>query len=133
MKNILLFLSLYLMFLLGARAIDVSAPTEEGTGVENVLQAEASEGFILPWVADLPDKGEAYVESTAVQYRVLGRGQRSFSVQQMFFGKSSAYRAAMKRLEMLFQNVKSVYSSLPYPSWTVSSDHYIFGMRRILI
>ena len=133
MKNILLFLSLYLMFLLGAKAIDVSAPSEEGTGVENVLQAEASEGFILPWVADLPDKGEAYVESTAVQYRVLGRGQRSFSVQQMFFGKSSAYRAAMKRLEMLFQNVKSVYSSLPYPSWTVSSDHYIFGMRRILI
>ena len=133
MKNILLFLSLYLMFLLGARAIDVSAPSEKGTGVENVLQAEASEGFILPWVADLPDKGEAYVESMAVQYRVLGRGQRSFSVQQMFFGKSSAYRAAMKRLEMLFQNVKSVYSSLPYPSWTVSSDHYIFGMRRILI
>lgn len=133
MKNILLFLSLYLMFLLGAKAIDVSAPSEEGTGVENVLQAEASEGFILPWVVDLPDKGEAYVESMAVQYRVLGRGQRSFSVQQMFFGKSSAYRAAMKRLEMLFQNVKSVYSSLPYPSWTVSSDHYIFGMRRILI
>ena len=133
MKNILLFLSLYLMFLLGAKAIDVSAPSEEGTGVENVLQAEASEGLILPWVADLPDKGEAYVESMAVQYRVLGRGQRSFSVQQMFFGKSSAYRAAMKRLEMLFQNVKSVYSSLPYPSWTVSSDHYIFGMRRILI
>ena len=133
MKNILLFLSLYLMFLLGAKAIDVSAPSEEGTGVENVLQTEASEGFILPWVADLPDKGEAYVESMAVQYRVHGRGQRSFSVQQMFFGKSSAYRAAMKRLEMLFQNVKSVYSSLPYPSWTVSSDHYIFGMRRILI
>ena len=101
--------------------------------MENVLQAEASEDFILPWVADLPDKGEAYVDSMAVQYRVLGRGQRSFSVQQMFFGKSSAYRAAMKRLEMLFQNVKSVYSSLPYPSWTVSSDHYIFGMRRILI
>jgi hypothetical protein len=133
MKNILLFLSLYLMFLLGAKGIDVSAPSEEGTGVVNVLQAEASEGSILPWVADLPDKGEAYVESMAVQYRVLGRGQRSFSVQQMFFGKSSAYRAAMKRLEMLFQNVKSVYSSLPYPSWTVSSDHYIFGMRRILI
>ena len=133
MKNILLFLSLYLMFLLGAKAVDGYAPSEEGTGVENVLQAEASEDFILPWVADLPDKGEAYVESMAVQYRVLGRGQRSFSVQQMFFGKSSAYRAAMKRLEMLIQNVKSVYSSLPYPSWTVSSDHYIFGMRRILI
>ena len=42
MKNILLFLSLYLMFLLGAKAVDGYAPSEEGTGVENVLQAEAS-------------------------------------------------------------------------------------------
>ena len=135
MKNIFLLLSLFMMFLLGARDINGALPVEEGEGVECVLPAEAPVGYILPIVNELPDTGEAYVdvESIAGQYRVVGRGQRSFSVQQMFFGKSSAYRAAMKRLEMLFQNVKSVYSSLPCPSWTVSSDHYIFGMRRILI
>ena len=135
MKNILLFLSFFLMSLLGAKGIEGTLSSEEGVGVKSVLQTETPVGYILPVVAELPDTGEAYVnvESMAGQYRVIGRGQRSFSVQQMFFGKSSAYRAAMKRLEMLFQNVKSVYSSLPYPSWTVSSDHYIFGMRRILI
>ena len=135
MKNILLFLSFFLMSLLGAKGIEGTLSSEEGVGVKSVLQTETPVGYILPVVAELPDTGKAYVnvESMAGQYRVIGRGQRSFSVQQMFFGKSSAYRAAMKRLEMLFQNVKSVYSSLPYPSWTVSSDHYIFGMRRILI
>ena len=130
MKNILLFLSLYLMFLLGAKVVDGGAPSEEETGVENVLQAESSEGLILPWVADLPDKGEAYMESMAVQYRVLGRGQRSFSVQQMF---CSAYKAAKKHLEMLFYTINHSYSSLPCQSWAVSSDHYIFRLRRILI
>ena len=79
--------------------------------------------------------GEAYVdtESLARQYRVCGRGQRSFSVQQMLLGKSSAYRAAKKRLDVLFHTINHVYTSLPYQSWTISSDHYVFGMRHILI
>ena len=135
MKNYLLLLSFFLVSLLGAKGIESSLPVEEGAGVESVLPAEASVGYILPVVAELPDTGEAYVdvESMAGQYRVVGRGQRSFSVQQMFFGKSSAYRAAQKRLEMLSHTINHVYTSLPCQSWAVSSDHYVFGMRRILI
>jgi hypothetical protein len=103
--------------------------------VESVLPAEASVGYILPLVAELPDTGEAYVdvESMAGQYRVVGRGQRSFSVQQMFMAKSSAYRAAKRRLEILSYAINQIFTSLPYQSWAVSSDHYVFGMRRILI
>ena len=133
MKNILLFLSLFLMSLLGVKGID--AAILEGEGVESVFQIEDSVGYILPSVAELPDEGEAYVdtESLARQYRVCGRGQRSFSVQQMLLGKSSAYRAAKKRLDILFHTINHVYTSLPYQSWTISSDHYVFGMRHILI
>ena len=135
MKNFLLLLSLFMMFLLGARDVNSSLPIEEGVGVESVLQSESPVGYILPVVAELPDAGEAYVdvESMASQYRVIGRGQRSFSVQQMFMAKSSVYRAAKKRLEMLSHTINQVYTSLPYQSWAVSSDHYVFGMRRILI
>ena len=135
MKNILLFLSLFLMSLLGAKGIEVVAPSGEGAGVESVLQAETPIGYIAPMVSELPDKGEAYVnvESFAGQYRVVGRGHRPFSVQQMFFGKSSAYRAAKKHLEMLSRTINQVYTSLPCQSWAVSSDHYVFGLRRILI
>ena len=135
MKNILLFLSFFLMSLLGAKGIEGTLSSEEGVGVKSVLQTETPVGYILLVVAELPDTGEAYVnvESMAGQYRVIGRGQRSFSVQQMFWGKSSAYQAAKRRLEMLSHTINQVYTSLPYQSWTVSSDHYVFGMRRILI
>ena len=135
MKNYLLLLSFFLVSLLGAKGLESALPVEERAGVESVLPTEASVGYILPLVAELPDTGEAYVdvESMAGQYRVVGRGQRSFSVQQMFMAKSSAYRAARRRLEMLSHTINQVYTSLPCQSWAVPSDHYVFGMRRILI
>ena len=135
MKNFLLLLLLFMMSLLGARDVHDTLSVEEGMGVESVLPAEEPVGHTLPIVAELPTKGEAYVdvESLALQYRICGRGQRSFSVQQMFFGKSSAYRAAKKHLEMLSHPINQLYTSLPCQSWAVPSDHYVFGMRHILI
>ena len=135
MKNFLLLLLLFMMSLLGARDVHDTLSVEEGMGVESVLPAEEPVGHILPIVAELPTKGEAYVdvESLALKYRICGRGQRSFSVQQMLFGKSSAYRAAKKHLEMLSHTINQVYTSLPCQSWAVPSDHYVFGMRHILI
>ena len=135
MKNYLLFLLLFLVSLLGAKGIESALPSNEGMGVESVLQAEEPVGYILPVVAELPETGEAYVDvkSMAGQYRVIGRGQRSFSVQQMLWDKSSAYRAAQRRLNMLSQTIHSVSSSLPSQSWAVPSDHYVFELRHILI
>jgi hypothetical protein len=135
MKNYLLFLSFFLMSLLGAKGMEGTLLSEEEMGVESVLQAGGPEGYILPVVAELPETGEAYVdvESMAGQYRVIGRGQRSFSVQQMLWDKSSAYRAAQRRLNMLSQTIHSVSSSLPSQSWAVPSDHYVFELRHILI
>ena len=135
MKNYLLFLLFFLVSLLGAKGIESALPSNEGMGVESVLQAEEPIGYILPVVAELPETGEAYVdvESMAGQYRVIGRGQRSFSVQQMLWDKSSAYRAAQRRLNMLSQTIHSVSSSLPSQSWAVPSDHYVFELRHILI
>lgn len=135
MKNYLLFLLFFLVSLLGAKGMEGTLLSEEEMGVESVLQAEEPVGYILPVVAELPETGEAYVdvESMAGQYRVIGRGQRSFSVQQMLWDKSSAYRAAQRRLNMLSQTIHSVSSSLPSQSWAVPSDHYVFELRHILI
>jgi hypothetical protein len=135
MKNYLLFLLFFLVSLLGVKGIESALPSNEGVGVESVLQTEEPVGYILPVVAELPETGEAYVdvESMAGQYRVIGRGQRSFSVQQMLWDKSSAYRAAQRRLNMLSQTIHSVSSSLPSQSWAVPSDHYVFELRHILI
>ena len=81
-----------MMFMLGAKNIDGTLSVEEGAGMECVLQSDTSVGCILPIVAELPEKGDAYVdvESLAHQYRICGRGQRYFSVQQMFWAKRSA-------------------------------------------
>lgn len=135
MKNFLLLLLLFMMSLLGARDVHDTLSVEEGMGVESVLPAEEPVGHILPIVAELPTKGEAYVdvESLVHQYRICGRGQRYFSVQQMFCAKSSAYRAAIRRLDILCHSNHTVYTSLPCQSWEVPSDHYVFGMRHILI
>ena len=135
MKNILLLIFLPLLFLLGAKNMDDSFDKEKRMGVENVLLTDVPEGYVLSSVFELPDRGEACVdtESLARQYRVCGRGQRTFSVQRMFLGKSSAYRASKKHLEMLVHTIHCVFTSLPCQSWKVSSEHYVFGMRRILI
>ena len=135
MKNILLFISLSLMFLLGARAVNVTLPEEGEVGMESVLQADAPVGYLLPDVEEWPEEGDAYVnaESLANQFRVCGRSQRQLSVRQLSLARSSAHRVARKRLELLFNSIERTYSSLPCQSWPVPSDHYVFGMRRILI
>ena len=135
MKNILLLLSLMFVFLLGARGMDASLPETDGKGVEACLQADAPVGYILPVVTEWPDEGEAYVdaESLAGQFRVCGRNQRPGSVHLWTFVKGADYRVAKKRLELLFHSFKRTYTSLPCQSWPVASDHYVFGMRRILI
>ena len=135
MKNILVLLSLIFVFLLGARGMDASLPETDGQGVAACLQAEAPVGYVLPVVAEWPEEGEAYVdaESLARQFRVCGRNQRPVSIHQWTFVKGADYRAVQKRLELLFHSFERTYSSLPCQSWPVASDHYVFGLRRILI
>ena len=135
MKNILLLLSLMFVFLLGARGMDASLPETDGKGVEACLQADAPVGYLLPDVEEWPEEGDAYVnaESLANQFRVCGRSQRQLSVRQLSLARSSAHRVARKRLELLCNSIERTYSSLPCQSWPVPSDHYVFGMRRILI
>lgn len=135
MKNVALFLSLFLVSLLSAKDCPDTLLFEEGVGMESVLQAEPLVGYILPVLDELPDADEANVdtESFARQCRVLGRGCRSFSVQQMLWEKCVDYRAAKKYLDILSHTITQVYTSLPCQNWAVPSEHYVFGMRHILI
>ena len=134
MKNILLLLFLFSMFLLGAKSSNDTLP-EEGVGVESVLQADIPVDQILPVVTEWPHESEACVdaESLARQFRVCDRGQRIVPVKYLSLGKKTAHQGALKRLERLFHSINQTYTSLPFQSWSVASDHYVFGMRRILI
>ena len=130
MKNILLLLFLISMFLLGATSSNDTLP-EEGAGVESILLVDIPIDQVLPVVTEWPNESEACVdaESLARQFRICERNQRVISLQYLSLGKKSA----QKRLEQLFHSIGRTYTSLPFQSWPVASDHYIFGMRRILI
>ena len=130
MKNILLLLFLFSMFLLGAKSSNDTLP-EDGVGVESVLQADIPVDQVLPILTEWPHESEACVDadSLARQFRICERNQRVISLQYLSLGKKSA----QKRLEQLFHSIGRTYTSLPFQSWPVASDHYIFGMRRILI
>ena len=134
MKNILLLLFLFTMFLLGAKSSNDTLP-EEGVGVESVLQADIPIDQVLPEVIEWPYESEACVdaESLARQFRICERSQRIVPVKYLSLGRNSAHQCARKRLERLFHSINQAYTSLPFQSWLVASDHYIFGMRRILI
>lgn len=135
MKNILLFISLSLMFLLGARDMNVVPFEKEGVGMETVLHSDIPVGYISSVVFEWPEEGDAYVDaqSLARQFRVCGRGQRHLSVHQFSSVRSTAFRVAQKHHELLYHSIGRIFSSLPYQGWSVPSDHYVFGMRRILI
>ena len=135
MKNILLFIFFSFLYLSGAKSMDDTFQKNERAGVETVLQKENSSGYVLSSIAELPPPGDAYVdsESLARQFRICGRGHRSLSVQHVLVNKGAAYRFARKRLELLFHSIHRIYTSLPLQSWAVSSLHYVFELRRILI
>ena len=83
----------------------------------------------------MPDAGTAYddAESLARQLRTVGRGQRQFSVSCSLISKGMATRLSKVWLDAVLQSSRHIYNSLPHPCWSVSAEHYIFGMRRILI
>ena len=122
------------MFLLGAKSMNHSF-SEEGIGVKTILRADTPHEYVIPVVVEWPNDSEAYVdaESLARQFRICTRGQRLIFAQNIALGKNSSYQSAQKRLELLFHSIERTYTSLPFQCWSVSSEHYVFGMRHILI
>ena len=74
-----------------------------------------------------------------------GKGDLNLDLGQIYFNQKrydEAFECYMKawlagssqgRLDILCHSNHTVYTSLPCQSWEVPSDHYVFGMRRILI
>lgn len=108
---------------------------EERVEVENVLQKDVSVRNVLSSVTALPNPGDAYVdsESLGLQFYMCERSHRSTFTQQIHINKSSLDRFHKKRIELLFHTIHRIYNSLPRQSWSVSSYHYVFGLRHILI
>lgn len=141
MKNVLLVISFLFAFLLGARAVNGDSLSNEKGTVESVLQlgkmtdaSDSSGSWILPVSSD-KDRNVMFedAQSMARQLRLMHRNQRPFILHYTLLDKALLSKVAKSCKDALYTSSNRVYTTLPYPSWEVSSEHYIFGMRRILI
>lgn len=134
MKNIVCLISLSLLFLFGIKAVNTPSLLEEEVAY-CILQENISADKIYPIPDQLSEAVSAFVDAEALtgQLRVVGRCQRQHSLAYSLLLKSVFFRMIKSHLDTLLQSANHVYTSLPRPCWSVSSEHYVFGMRRILI
>lgn len=144
MKNFLLFLSAVFTFLFCTSSVNGALFPQEGVGVGYCLQQsdflelteeETSMGLILPVTSKMPEHPMAFedAQSLARQLRMFSRGQRQLVLHYTWVDRALLCKVVKNCMDALYLSSNHTYSSLPYQSWGVSSEHYIFGMRRILI
>jgi len=141
MKYIWLFISFLFMALLGVETLNgassLSDTKEEGIIMmedDELLLANEAAGYIVSLASDrmAGDMLMADPLSLAGQLRAWGRTSRVV-YPSFLFSKFVVWRAAKLRMENLSSSSSRFYSTLPCPCWQIASEHYIFGMRRILI
>lgn len=134
MKNIVWLILFSLLFLFGIKSVSMLSLLEEKESICILQEKEViDQVYSLP--IHLPDASDACVdvESLASQCRIVGRCQRQLSVTYSLLSKGVACRIVKCCLDSLLHSVNHFYTSLPRPSWSISSEYYVFRMRRILI
>lgn len=140
MKNVVLLLSFLFISLFVSNAMN-DALFPDMDGVEEYAQASGFEvcvdnttGYIVPasTAASDSDKTFADAQSLAGQLRLACRTQRTVNLQTSFLTRAMLSRTAVLPSKDCLSSLNS-YTSIPRRSWEVSSEHYIFEMRRILI
>lgn len=141
MKNFLLFISFLFAFLFCTSAVNGDSLSEERGTVESVLLtqdvpdfSQMSPGWIMP-VTSGHERTSTFedAQSMARQLRLMHRNQRPLVLHYTLLDRSLLSKANRSYMEALYASANHAFTTLPYLSWEVSSEHYIFGMRRILI
>lgn len=136
----MLLLSLLFISLFVSNAMN-AALFPDMDGVEECVEASGFEacvdntkGYIIPAsdATSESDKAFADAQSLAGQLRVVCRTQRTVNFQISFLTKAMLSRTSVLLSRDCLSSLNS-YTSIPRRSWEVSSEHYIFEMRRILI
>ena len=140
MKNIFLFIAFWALSLAGVTMTGQSSDAEDGGGVMQLAELSSSEDVCEACGSFLPlserfrgDMTLNEAESLAHQLNVrTGRMLRLTSLQHVIGIKTLMRKYALLD-NLLTHNASHYYTTLCTPSWEYASEHYIFGMRRILI
>ena len=135
MKNIVLLISFFALLLLGAEARTEVLPVTEDVVSVSVSEGEVMDrGFILPMQDKHLWDGMVFTEAEPLTGQLTAsRSYRFVTSQGFLLSKALIRRIAVLRMALSNRSAVLACSLLPCQSWEVSSEHYVFGMRRILI
>ena len=139
MKNVAYLILIVCMFLIGSKTMsEMSFFIEEEGEVcvcqsDETVQESSSESCFLSIIKS-PLEHSALTETQVLarQLTMSGRVFRQNLSQTTLFSKT-VQRVAMMRMKALAQSAIHLHSTYPCRRWKVSSEHYVFGMRHILI
>ena len=140
MKYLLLVISVVILSLLGANLMHGNKSQVR----EEMLISFTEEVFSCPddgmeytlpvsMISPFDDRVIMDAESLVGYLRVCGRLHRSFSFSSSIFSKIMAWKTVLIKMDVLSHSFLQNYTSLPCQCWSIPSEHYVFGMRRILI
>lgn len=132
MKNIVCLIFFSFFFLFGIKMMNVYSSTQESIGEVCFLQEDS---VVSSSLFHHPDVDMFFAETNSLlrQFRTIGRSYRQFSIVNFINSKIMSFRLIKSYLDTLLQSIEHFYTSLPRQCWSISSEHYVFGMRRILI
>lgn len=135
MKNIVILISLWALFLLVGKT--VNSQSFEEKGVEYV-QSVPTEGYV--WQADvllpIDARGDMILSDTQSLARQLNI--RTERMLRLSLAQSKWYSKVLMRKVILYKDelihrVSHQFTSIRRLSWKVVSEYYVFGIRHILI
>lgn len=139
MKYILLILSLFTLALLGVKASAYDfVPKEEKVSQSYISSKSDSvdnyNKVVSAFENDRLLGDMVLIDAQSLARQVYGTSNRSVrtTTLQYISYQRSLVRLMTLRMELLNQCI-SLFNSVPCFSWTIPSDYYVFGMRRILI
>lgn len=139
MKNILLIILLLFALFLGIKTIANVCASENALDFSSSLENEYVQqmdesGCILPFSNDSPLGNILYMDTQSLprQLSNYGRIQRITSIG---FGLSKFLIRKIATIHRIasIHSYDSIFTTFPFQNWTIASEHYVFGLRRILI
>ena len=140
MKYLLLIISLLMVTLIGIKATGTVLPVVSQTSSAHQYAHSIDESAPLNQSFSSSNPERSFCDMSLPEACTLARHltcssnrfSRTATHYHIFCNKFLLRRMSML-MESLEQHTTSLFSTMPHISWAVSSEHYVFGMCRILI
>ncbi len=134
MKSLLISLFVCTLSLLGIYAngsVDSVSYNETEYGAMHSNDVDADTLLPVEWDYPLGGSFSTDAQSLASQCQMGGRNYRILTSSKFLYLKCLSRTPSVRLTHQRLTD--QIHSTFPFLNWEVASEHYIFGMRRILI